>query len=487
MKDQPVPERFSLWDLAGLISLGAFSFWMPVFVSDYSGAYAGIARLAFPLVAVALVTQMRHFKSSQIGSAFIWSVVLVGYFSLTAAGAFYEGTRNPIRGYALYTAIAFCLSLVVTQRAQILAVLGGLVISAPCLAYLNHGEAQASAASMSQAAQSGASYQSVTRLAGTFGNANETGMFAVVLIVAAAALYFGTGRLSLLPVSGFSSLCAAYVAMHTGSRKAILGIGILACFALWIALRQRKVMGSLTVVVALISAAGAAVWMYNNPFLARFNAQDTSYLERSGLLRAAWDTWLQNPVFGVGFAAFVRVSGAFGLYSHSTPLEMLANGGLVAFGIYLAFWWRSLQSLRASLAACRDPKEKLLLQWIGCYFTAFLLFSFTSVTHDRPLYLVLNGCICGYLRSREVQARGAASLPAGWWPGWAQTAASVNTGSKPATRRRGWLPCFRPEKSASRPSVQAGPPAVAVVPGKRGPQSRRFFRPTRRASFRTNM
>jgi O-antigen ligase len=438
VKNHDSAERVSLLDLLGPISLGAYVFWIPAVLWNTDLESSPILHLTRPLALLAFLTNLRRLKLSQIGSPMLWAVVLFVYSAFTAS-LDYTGERPLILIYAEYTAIAFSLSLVVTERTQLLAVMGALAASAICVAYVNHSAMRESTQAISEAAQLQRDI-GVARMVGTFfGDQNSLGMYAVVAIVGAVTLYFSTGGRSLLVLSGASTTCAAYLAFFSGSRTAIVALAVVLAFVLWLALRLRKAVGPLAVVAALVLVGGGAVWMYHNPFLSRFDTQEASFVDRAHFLRVAWDVWLQDPIMGVGYHGFVKVSGT-GHGSHCTPIEVLCNGGLVGFAVYAAFWWRAYRSLRAGLAAQPSNKEALLLYCIALYLMVLAVFSMVNFMYQDPLYLVLNGCVCGYLRRSELKSRELRRLYPSKEAERAWGSAQATFGLEPSTRRlRGYL------------------------------------------------
>jgi O-antigen ligase len=59
----------------------------------------------------------------------------------------------------------------------------------------------------------------------------------------------------------------------------------------------------------------------------------TGFNERADWMRAGLAAWRMNPVFGYGVEAF-RVP--FGITSHSTPVDLLYNSGLIGFCLFYA-------------------------------------------------------------------------------------------------------------------------------------------------------
>jgi O-antigen ligase len=438
MRNHDSAQSPSLLDMVGPISLGAYIFYIVAIVMNTAVDSRVLHQLARVLALTAFLTNLRRLRLSQIGSPMLWAVVLFVYSAFTASWD-NTGERPQILTYAEYTVIAFCLSLVVTERAQLIAVMGALAASAIFVAYANHGAMHESAQAISQAGQLRRDI-SDARTGGTFlGDANSLGMYAVVAVVAAVTLYFSTGKRSMLALSAVSSICAAYLAFFTGSRTAILGMAVTLAFVLWLALRLRKAIGRLAVVAALALVGGGGVWIYNNPYLSRFDMGEASFVGRRDLLRVSWGVWLHDPIIGVGYDTFVKVSGT-GHGTHCTPLEVLCNGGLVGLGIYAAFWWRACKSLRAGLAAHPGAKEAMLLYCTGLYLTVLALFSMVNFTYQDEFYLVLNGCVLGYLRSREFQFRQLRRLDPRKQPEGALGSAKGTVGLEPSIRQlRGYL------------------------------------------------
>jgi O-antigen ligase len=425
MKNYESAESVALLDLLGPISLGAYIFSIPTVVLNTTIESSAVIHIVRLLALMVFLSNLRGLRSSQFGSPMLWAVLLYVYSAFTASWEYVPGNRPPILTYTEYTAIAFALSLVVTERTQLLTVMGALAASAICVAYFNHGMIRQSAQALSEAAQVGKDI-AAARAGGVhfggrsafFGDQNDLGMYAAVAVVGAVSLYYSTGRLSLLVLSGLSTLSAAYLAFFTGSRTAMLAFAIVLVFVLWLALKQRKAIGPLAVVAALALVGGGAAWMYNNPFLSRFDTQEASFVLRAQLLQIAWQTWLQDPVLGLGYEGFVRV-GVMNLGTHCTPLEVLCNGGLIGFGLYAAFWWGVCRSLRAVLGARQEAKERVMLHCIALYLVVLALFSLVNFMYQNPLYLVLNGCVCGYLRGSELRLKGQRQP---YWGGRAETA-----------------------------------------------------------------
>lgn len=94
---------------------------------------------------------------------------------------------------------------------------------------------------------------------------------------------------------------------------------------------------------------------------------DRDYWKRVGL-----EGWKQNPVFGYGTEAF---RDKFGITSHSTPIDLLYNFGLVGlilfYGIFASLAWRLLKLAGEQVSNLRS----LILGGLVCY--AFVTLSGT--------------------------------------------------------------------------------------------------------------
>lgn len=150
------------------------------------------------------------------------------------------------------------------------------------------------------------------------------------------------------------------------------------------------------------------MWLYNNPYLSRFDTAEESYQVRIKLIVEALKLWQQHPLLGLGYDGFARLE-PFGTYTHTTPSEMLCNGGLIALGLYAVFWWGFYITLRRCMAGRKEMGEAVLLNGVAALLLAEALSSITAVTIGEPRWLVLMGCLCGYLRSRELQMQGEPS------------------------------------------------------------------------------
>lgn len=79
-----------------------------------------------------------------------------------------------------------------------------------------------------------------------------------------------------------------------------------------------------------------------------------SYLEgrenltsgRIALFLSSLNVYLQNPIFGVG-QGMIQGDEYVGAQSHNTYMEMLAENGVVAFGLFMGLLWSLFRHIRS--------------------------------------------------------------------------------------------------------------------------------------------
>ncbi len=247
------------------------------------------------------------------------------------------------------------------------------------------------------------------RLTGTMGNANVFGMHAATiawLAMMLAAYVKKWGRKfwwTFVPVS-------AYLALLSGSRKAMIAIALLpAMRVLLLAAQKDGEKGRMARRVALLFLAGVTTYaafhlVIASPFGMRFDELQEQGLQASAggrreLGLAAIRMWLDNPILGVGFDRYrflsVPYGGVWGQYSHSTPLELLSCTGVVGFAIYVvAFYFLGAEIWGARKLA--SGVELILVNTFLGVFALFTLFMVFAVLHDSWSFLPLMSAASAY-------------------------------------------------------------------------------------------
>lgn len=393
-------------DLIGLASLAVFIFSIPALSLDQDQKLRWLCQ---PLAALATVTNLHQFRLVRPHQTVICLVAICVYFSLTAFSASQAYVAEYFTVYCKCTLIGLALSMVVRTRTQLLTILGALAVSAFYVAYASHSTIQDTQQDLARAVREG---QDIARYrsAGMFANPNIMGMYALEAITASVTLYFSVRSVFLRFLLVSSAACAAYLALFSGSRKAIIGMMFVVCLLLWLMYKLRRFSTAVTLLVALLLTGGGMIWIVNNPYVTRFSTQEESYIERASLLHEAWDLAQEHPILGLGYRGFEQRSRGH-LYSHSTPMELLCNGGLITLGVYAVLWWGLYRSLRRCLAVAGELKERVLLYGVACILFLEVLNSLTAVVVEELLYIVLVACICGYFRGKEITMQDEGPAP----------------------------------------------------------------------------
>ena len=117
--------------------------------------------------------------------------------------------------------------------------------------------------------------------------------------------------------------------------------------------------------------------------------EQRDYWRQEGL-----DGWKQNPVFGYGVEAF---RDDYGITSHSTPIDLLYNYGLIGlvffYGVFANLFWRLLQldTRRAS------SQRALMFAGVVCY----VFISLSGTVHSNMFLAAFVGISAGLLTSQR--------------------------------------------------------------------------------------
>jgi O-antigen ligase len=210
----------------------------------------------------------------------------------------------------------------------------------------------------------------------------------------------------------------------TTSIKSNLGIalGIMGASVLYFKLSARDLIKSLIVLAVLGTAIGYAV--SSNPALTEkvqngFARVSTGLLvltnregdsggiglgTRQGWQREGLKGWAANPVFGNGVEGF---RADFGITSHSTPIDLLYNTGLIGLGLFYAM----LASIAWRLATARNPPRRGLRARIAMFLITYTFISLSGIIYyDQFLYIFI-ALSSGLLMRLQLPATGIESPP----------------------------------------------------------------------------
>jgi hypothetical protein len=247
------------------------------------------------------------------------------------------------------------------------------------------------------------------------------GMYLFGLFVTIAYGWYRRSRL--LPIS--LGLVLMLLMAATTSIKTNLGVllGAAAAGVFYFRYALRAVWRNVILIAVLAAAMGYAV-STNDALMERFqagvdrvsiganvlSARDAARGDAGLSMRQNWKNlgikgWLANPVFGNGVESF---RGDFGVTSHSTPVDLLYNTGLIGCVLFYAIFgsivWRLLE---ARDARARSPGA-LALGALTCY--AFMSLSGTMY---YDVFLAASIAISTALLSRpETEAAAPAALRA---------------------------------------------------------------------------
>ncbi|MEO8464190.1 MAG: hypothetical protein ABI640_02535 [Gammaproteobacteria bacterium] len=188
-----------------------------------------------------------------------------------------------------------------------------------------------------------------------------------------AALALGWATHSKVLGTAIALVFFAHIAATT-SIKTNLGILLGTGVAGLVYFRQSLVMVRRNVVTLLLVVCGGVYLVVSNEAvlervtagfdrvslgLAVLNAREdlpgySGFGEREYWVQQGLQGWASNPLFGHGVEAFRTV---YGITSHSTPIDLLFNTGLIGFslfyGMFIALAWRLLKSVGASSRGLR--------------------------------------------------------------------------------------------------------------------------------------
>jgi O-antigen ligase len=115
---------------------------------------------------------------------------------------------------------------------------------------------------------------------------------------------------------------------------------------------------------------------------------DTSFDTRSGMISRGLDLWVSSPLFGHGNEGF-RVMSGFGGYSHSTPIELLVNYGVIGLICYYLFYVLLIRKLLPMLRSQSDY-VRVYGFWILLSLACILFWSAAAVCYyEKPIAMLL--------------------------------------------------------------------------------------------------
>lgn len=178
------------------------------------------------------------------------------------------------------------------------------------------------------------------RIGTEFTNANTYGKAFSYGVV--AGVYLALYKKKWLCLAG--CLVFLFFALSSGSRKAILIILIGTCLLLVFRFGRKHLP---QLILWSVIAIGILFFVLRLPvFEATYERfvmmlegsnKDYSTVNRNKMIDTALELFRQKPLFGWGMTAFAEISG-FDTYSHNNFVELLANYGLIGFGLFYSLY-----------------------------------------------------------------------------------------------------------------------------------------------------
>lgn len=271
--------------------------------------------------------------------------------------------------------------------------------------YLNYGEILRM--------RSSDSFSEEERFAGSFANANTAALYCLAVFWAGFTWLFyvrGKSLLKIIIIPGL--LLALLVTLYSGSRKGLLGLGLISVGVAWVTLKLFGTTHFRRVLIGLCILAAMAFlfkFLYHSPFFYRLQGMfegESSSNVRSELFRQAiaiWSGSLKNLVMGIGINNFKFYNDYFA-YSHSTISETLVSTGIIGFVLYFAGFLVSFADYHKLYKMHNSNYQTVVLLNLFMLFLT-LFFNSTAVMFDDRLFMPFLGIISafGLILKKELQ------------------------------------------------------------------------------------
>lgn len=369
---------------------------------------------AISALAVGLAIPVLFVRLPRFHIAVLAFTTLLAYWGTTITGISEEWVsyQSLIKMYAL------ALAAHVTCRSErhLLLLFGAYSATGLINVALNWGDLKGLAVS----AEVAGNLADKDRFAGTFGNANTAGIYATTALLLAVIFFYGSKRWLRWLVLLSGGLGGIAILYFTGSRKAMLALGLTAMFIPWMGAQQGGPGQLKWLKWSLLCAATVALCalLFSQlPYTERLFVQfrdgvhaEASSHERADMVEGAVELWWEYPLFGCGFDGFARLSGFQG-YSHSTFTEVLCNGGI--FGMVLVGIFYGLpgyQLIRITFLRLKPSERSLHIGLLGLWLQ-FVLFCLFAVMWYNADNLCLFMAMCGYLQEKRWLRTGEVRAP----------------------------------------------------------------------------
>lgn len=241
----------------------------------------------------------------------------------------------------------------------------GLVVSSLAL-YLIGIYENLSAGSLPRVSWGAMYERGLYRLTGVWTDPNFAGLG--MLFVILYALLWGKIR----PLLAIAALMVFALCLSRGALLAgIAGLGAAVLFQLLTGRLKRRDVSLGAAVIVGASVVAALAWQVPelNEILLHRTGNISSGSGRADLWLAGLTAWSEHPLVGVGLYNFGAAIGEPGRFAHNTPLEVLVEGGLPAFLLYVLF------AASALWHATRTNHKVYFVAVVSAFFTMTLTLS----------------------------------------------------------------------------------------------------------------
>jgi O-antigen ligase len=269
-------------------------------------------------------------------------------------------------------------------------------------------------------------------IGGLFGNPNDMALNMVTFLPlgVAVALYRGKPALRMLGVVGAAAMAMAMV--FSKSRGGTVGM-IAMLLVLMYQLRRVRPGVAVAIVVASLAAVPFLPASFTERMASIFDAESDptgSREARKTLLREGWETFLSNPITGVGLGQFTNYKPEereeAWRQTHNAPLQVASELGILGIAIFGFIVWHAINAGVVAKRAIRAARRRARkagqadagrdgddLDWLefhaGIIIAAvtgwFVAANFASVAYYWTFYLMLG--LAAAIRDTSVAAADA--------------------------------------------------------------------------------
>jgi len=252
---------------------------------------------------------------------------------------------------------------------------------------------------------------SIRRFSGTFGNSNSAAIYSISVIWSSLFL-LTTSKISRTKqvILLIIALISFQVIIISGSRKGFIALFILFVFQYFYLIKylaKNIFIKILNITLLTISAYYIFKYISSTIFYSRLegliNGDKESYSDRAEILLESLDTWLNNPLLGVGFDSS-RLYSSHNMPSHSSVMETLASTGIIGFILYFSiFLFLGISCFRIYKFSKKYKfiELKKEVSYLIIFLGFFLFFNFFAILYNSRLLWPFIFIVFSYLIQKK--------------------------------------------------------------------------------------